>query len=332
MKTAIALSALAAIGFATAGGAAPNTKVFVMSTTKTDTPAKKGEASSEAAAWARALETFTAQALTSKFPCSSTMTPSDVGALMGHERDLQLLGAGGDPATLASLANSMDAAYLIGVTVTQLAGRSTVTMTVIDARTAKVLSRTMRVIPVDGGALDALEDFANRSVAGIGGPFIKCGPAGWKGTINVTITKDLKGKHANGKDTFTEQGNAVLECNLSGEGSKATCSYNSTYQLQGSGVTLDIAKTAAKSSASASASLSGGKLSLQIGVIPVTVVTKNSLAPGDSTPSQESITNQSFEVPAAPNPKSQSGTWTDPNPVMKQLGATVKVDWSLTRE
>jgi hypothetical protein len=312
--------------------AAPKTKIFVMSTVKTDAPAKKGEASSEAAAWARTLEIYLAEALTAKFSCSSTMTLADVGALLGHERDLQLLGAGGDPATLASLGSSVDAKYLISVTVTQAGGNTTVSTVVIDTRKAAVIARNVRVIPVNRGAADALEEFAKQSVGALGSSFIKCGTPGWKGSISVTTTKDMQGKNANGGGSSSEYGSATLECQLTGEGSRAVCSYNSSYVMQGNGVTLEITKTASKAEGFADASLGPRGLTLSIGVIPLTVVTKNSLAGGAADTSQESLTNQTFEVAATGNAKSQSGTWADPNPVTKQLGATVKVDWSLTKE
>ena len=332
MRIAFALPALAAMGLAALGAATPKTKVVVTSTSKTDTPAKKGEASSQAAAWARTLEIFFAEAMTDKFPCSSSMTPSDLSDLLGHERDLELLGAGGDPATLASLANSLDARYLIGVTVTQSGGRSAVSVVVIDAKSAKVLSRNSRVIPVDSGAADALQDFANQSVASLGGLFIKCATPGWKGSITVTTTMDKKGKNANGKDTFTENGSATLACTLTGAGSNAICSYSSNYVMAGNGVTLQITKTAEKADVYADASLVGGKLTLEIGVVPVLVTVKNSIASDDSGPAHEGIASESFEVQATPDPKSQSGSWSDPNPMLKQLGSSIKVDWSLTKD
>ena len=89
MRIALALPALAAMGLAALGAATPKTKVVVTSTSKTDTPAKKGEASSQAAAWARTLEIFFAEAMTDKFPCSSSMTPSDLSDLLGYLMSLR---------------------------------------------------------------------------------------------------------------------------------------------------------------------------------------------------------------------------------------------------
>jgi hypothetical protein len=62
---------------AIAGAAPEKTKIFITSTSKTDTPKKGSEAMSEAESWARHMETFTAEALAESSPCSESMTPTD---------------------------------------------------------------------------------------------------------------------------------------------------------------------------------------------------------------------------------------------------------------
>jgi hypothetical protein len=107
---------------AIAGAAQEKTKIFITSTSKTDTPKKGSETMSEAESWARHMEIFTAEALAESSPCSESMTPTDVGNLLDHERMRQLLGSGGDPATLASIADSVNAQYLVYINVTQFGG------------------------------------------------------------------------------------------------------------------------------------------------------------------------------------------------------------------
>jgi hypothetical protein len=100
-------------------------------------------------------------------------------------------------------------------------------------------------------------------------------------------------------------GEAKLTCVLTGEAANSSCTYSNRKTMKAS---------------AGSISIGNGKLTLFIGKIPVMV----EMSGGKGTPGLRSEKDEviigSYEVPAGPDPKRQSGSWTNPNPSMKALG------------
>jgi hypothetical protein len=292
-------------------GAAPaKTKIFITSTSKTDTPKKANEAGTEAEAWARQMEIFTAEALAGASPCSQSMTPSDVQDLLGLERMRQLLGSGGDPATLAAIANSMDAQYLVHIAVTQSGGRSTVTTTVVDARTAKAVARDMRVIPVNSGAVEALEAFAKLTANKLAASLPQCASKDWQGTVTISRQEKSNGVKPGG-GSWTSETSLEVTCNLQQRAGDAKCSVSYHSKLAG-----NEAETSGQASGSivgyVTADVSAGRVSIHVSQLAVKGTAHNLIA-GQSFNDEQtfSLGPWSVNAPSTGNEKSTSGSARD---------------------
>lgn len=157
------------------------------------------------------------------------------------------------------------------------------------------------------------------------------GAGGWQGTVTVITSKHLEGKSPDGKP-FVEDGAAQLECLLVGRGEDAVCNFESKGSTTGNGASIAVTKKAAGYETSVSISVRGGKLYLGTAVIPVEGTQTVTVAGQTfSDKIQDNITNETYVVPAGADPNRLSGQWTDPNPVLAQLGGKVMVSWSLTR-
>src|SRR5512140_3881777 len=95
---ALAIIPLTAISMVTsvAGAAQAQTTVFATSSAKSDVPKKPGATMTEAEALGLNMESLVLSAVDELRPCSRSMRHADVAALLGWEKDRQLLGAGGD--------------------------------------------------------------------------------------------------------------------------------------------------------------------------------------------------------------------------------------------
>ena len=148
------------------------------------------------------------------------------------------------------------------------------------------------------------------------------GAGGWKGAVKVTIWQ----KWQDERRGTSEDGMATLSCELTGTGSEARCSYASKDELRGKDGTLTTVKTANETPTSISVGVSGSKLSLTIGVIPVTVVGTGTV---NIMPTTQRIDGGTFTLPAQPDSDLQSGVWLDPKNT-----ATIKttVTWSFKKQ
>jgi hypothetical protein len=151
------------------------TDVVFKSTTKTDAPARPGQASSEADAIARAMEIFLAEALDKARPCTASLTDSDLRALLDHERQRELLGSGDDAALLA-IAGAVGSNSIVHVDVIQSQGKATVTLSTLDTRTAKATQRDQQTMPIDGNAVDTLAAFADKYAQSLASQMPACPP------------------------------------------------------------------------------------------------------------------------------------------------------------
>lgn len=142
----------------------------------------------------------------------------------------------------------------------------------------------------------------------------------WKGTVTVTFAEKAEG---NGGSV---NGTGTLICQVRGTGTDANCSYQSHEELTGTGGTMVTTKNAKGGYTYVSASVTGDKLALTIGEVPVLVTVQG---PIPIEPYTEPLNGGSYMLPASSDPKHQSGTWTDPNggPMTKNT-----VTWNLSKQ
>jgi hypothetical protein len=184
------------------------------------------------------------------------------------------------------------------------------------------------------GPLESFFDTIERAAIGISEQ--ACGKGagrGWRGNVTVTTTKHVEGKNPSG-DPFTESGTGKLVCELTGREDQASCSYSSEYELKGKDASTETKQHVSDYRTHVGVSVADGKLMLSFSVIPVTVDSKIRIAGQSfSDTSSGTLTNSSYVLPASANSAaSQSGTWTDPNPILEKLGSKIVVTWSLFRQ
>jgi hypothetical protein len=307
-----------ALLFPIAAAAQANKSMFVSVQANQDSAATAKYGAGKADGMAGMLEKLIDDALEKKFPCANVLDRNDVGALLGLAKLRELLGNGDDSA-LESIGTAVGAAYVVSVSVQETGDSVSINGAVLDSTKSKgisALSRQTTVSSAGAVTYDSLQQYAQNLVNGIsGGP--KC-TGYWKGTVSVTITQNASG---NGVSTH---GTGKLTCQILGVGQDATCTYESSDVLAGPNGSMTTTKTATDASTWVSVSVTGDKLALTFGAIPLSVNVKGSV-PVD--PYTESFDGGSYTLHATSDPKHQSGTWTDPNG--GPTGNTV-VTWKLS--
>jgi hypothetical protein len=197
---------IAAVASSAAVGETPSVYVVSRSTEAS------GKSASDAAGWASWMEGVLTGAALKRIPCGRVMDESSARAMLGFERQRQLLGAG-DDAALANLGGAIGARHLIVATTTVLGGQAHVTVSAIDSRTAKATARVTKSFAID--ELEQAKQFANDFVKSV--PGLRC-PA-WTGTVNVSFSGS--GTDPTGASVT---GNTTVNCTLDGtEDEMATC-------------------------------------------------------------------------------------------------------------
>lgn len=147
---------------AAAWGQGGGASIFITSGSKTDQPARPGQASDEATAVSHYLQDRIAIELQDQYPCTSITEDRDIAALLKWEHDRSLV----DPnyeSGLSNIAGSLGARYLISVTATQVGGQIYLQASCMDTRTVKTLERADKQTTSQNavGRADALaRDFA----------------------------------------------------------------------------------------------------------------------------------------------------------------------------
>lgn len=197
--------------------------------------ARQTAGSTEAGGMVSALENFVAEALQDKYSCASTLTGSDVEDLIGHQRDLALLGANPKEADVdAIVAGSVGARYVVNTTVTQKGDTFDVGFTAFDSRTRTVIASSTAAIPRNDDTADALERFAKQFAEDLTGP--KC-PGEWAGTVTVVQAMVRSGKGTDGAP-FNTSLSLKLTCQLDGTGRAAKCQATLSSTMTGKGVSF----------------------------------------------------------------------------------------------
>jgi hypothetical protein len=205
-------------------------KIFITSTSKTNQPAKPGEASGEAAAIARQMEVFTAIALSNQFPCSSSLTSDDIGALLSLERQRELLG-NPSPENFAAIGQSMGAKYLIDYQVTQIGSQVTVTGSAINSANGRSLSRKTVTLPGGDGMVDAMEAFAKSFASSMGPAGPNC-HGGWQGTVTVDSSGGSSAPTPEGHDTLNGTSSLHLDCQVKESIGYCTVTFGSSMEAK----------------------------------------------------------------------------------------------------
>lgn len=123
-----------------AWGQGSSPSIFITSGSKTDQPAKSGQASDEATAASHYLADRIAIELQKQYPCASITEDRDIAALLKWEHDHSLL----DPnyeSDLANVAGSVGARYLISVTATQVGGQIHLQASCMNTKSVQTLAR-----------------------------------------------------------------------------------------------------------------------------------------------------------------------------------------------
>jgi hypothetical protein len=305
--------------FPLAAAAQTNKSVFVSVQAKQDKAANQKYGADEPGAIESVLETMLAKALAAKFPCAKSLDRSAVRTMLTVTRQRALFGNDDDSA-LAKIGAALGAKYLIDVTVQGVGDQLDINGVVLDDSSGAALSRLTVVSGGGTAAYGPIQQFATNLVNGIsGGP--QCSGY-WKGTVGVTYVM----KWNDERNGSSEEGNANLTCQVLGHGQDAKCSYQSSDTLKGKNGSLVTTKSAQNASTWVSVSVTGSKLALTFGAIPVKVTVEASVP---IEPSTESYDGGSYELPASSDPKRQSGTWTDPNAPGSKARSVVTWDLSI---
>ncbi|MBI4890544.1 MAG: hypothetical protein HY821_07955 [Acidobacteria bacterium] len=309
--------ALVLVAAAAAAGAASSGErsMYVTWSSRSDNPATKGEAATAA----NTLGQMLAGSFDRRFPCGSSATQDEIAALLDYQRKLDLLGQEVTPETLANIAGSLGARYVVSVTVTQTGSTFNISTFAMDSTTAKVVHRGTAAVKADGSAFAALQAFADSFVNGMAAGVPRCAGKDWAGVVTIAYEAKRSG------GDISENGSGTLSCRLYGDGGRARCSYTSNYSLKGPGGTVTTMKGAKDAEVGATASVNGGKLHISIGVVRVTT---KMTGPGvEVPPFEENLSSDSYDVPATDNPTQQSGSFSPP-----AIGhMKVTVNWSLSR-
>lgn len=267
------LLALTLLAGAASVQAASQTKIFIGSSSKSDTPTQPGSAGTQAAAVASQMEFYTAIALSDQFPCTSSMRPSDVGALISLERMKTLLD-NPTPGSIESIGSAIGVQVVVTFQVTQHGGQTTISGSASNSKTNAGIARNVMTIPNDGNMANAMEAFANSFVASMGGG-IKCDPStGWKGTVTITSNTsgkltDQKNNPAQGTSSFNEQ------CAVKGSNAHCTITFTSSANGKDSSYSAQANGT---DDTSASVTTYKGRTAVQIGTVKIKGTNQLSIA------------------------------------------------------
>ena len=295
---------------------APN-KIFITSTSKTNQPAKAGQASSEAAAIARQMEVFTAEALSDQYPCSSSLTTDDVGALLNWERQRDLLG-NPSPENLAAIAASLGTQTLIDYQVTQIGDRVTVTGTAMSSANGKTLARKTVALPQGDGMVDTMEAFAKDFAGSMGQAGPKC-KGGWKGTISVEFAGGGTAPSPETHDVLSGSSSLHLDCQVQNSLANCTVTFSSNTTMKDTNYSAQVND---KAETPVSIDVVGGKTTIKIAMVTVHG-TRNLTIQGMGGESKDEFQFGGWTAEGAGKPgDSLSGSWTD--------GAGTTISWSLS--
>jgi len=232
--------------------------VYITSGSRTDQPAKPGQASDEASNAAHVLQDQVAIQIQNQYPCVTPTEDRDIAALMKLEKERSLL----DPnyqTDLANMAGALGARYLISVTVTQMGGQLIMQAVVLDTATAKAIERFDRQSTSQNAVSDA--DSLARQVGDALGPLFAVKPQSGRtypaGTVFPAVHRRTFSKHAHVRSTWTEalrwdedrkafhdpkagEGDPALRCGPEDWGScggcaDCSCSGSCTVQLKSPG-------------------------------------------------------------------------------------------------
>ena len=302
-----------------APAAAQGLRIFTTHTSKTDVPARKGEAGTQAEAAARALQNFVDEELKKRFPCAETLTQDDAFNLLDVQRQKALLTGSDDSATLKSLADALGTGYVISVSVTESQGVLNVSGFMQDTAAAKAVARLSDRFPADGNAVDRLEAFARALVASIAGP--KC-PGPWKGIITITMSDGMSGSAAgSGGGGWSLNGTMSMSCQV--EGSQAQCIAHRMTGGSGAKGSTEIVEDG-KGTAVITFSRRDGKVSLDISAGQFMGTTTVGGPKGQmSMPGPMQVGTYHAEGQAGKDPNKENGSWSD--------GKGTTINWSLSR-
>jgi hypothetical protein len=298
--------------------AASPTRIFIGSSSTSDTPAQPGSAGTQAAAVANQMEVYAAIALSDRFPCTSSMRPSDVGALLSWERMKTLLD-NPTPGAIESIGSALGVQIVVEFQVTQYGGQTTISGSASNAKTGAGVARNTMTIPNDGNMANAMEAFANSFVATMGGG-IECDPStGWKGTVTITSNTsgkltDQKNNPAQGTSNFNE------ECDVKGPNAHCTVTFTSSASAKDSSYSSQANGTA---DTSVSVTTYKGRTAIQIGTVKIKGTNQLTIAGMDAS----STTDFSWGPWIGEGPSTQSGNSFSGSSTVN--GTTIS--WNLSR-
>ena len=233
LMAAVVLAALPAIAVA-----APQeeTKIVIQSSSKTDEPKKGNAATSKAEAVAALMSFTTAAELTKAYPCTSSLTTRDLGALLDHQRQREELGSN-DSVGEVDMAKTGGARYLVDIVVTQYGGRTTVNVSMWDMRTRKAIARDITTVPPGGVVVEAVDAFAKKFVGGLAGTVPAC-PGPWKGTVTITTTSNAHGVKP-GAGPWKSESTLTVTCSVTKLRGDADCAVTYDSSVSGNGASLE---------------------------------------------------------------------------------------------
>ncbi len=169
--------------------AAAGPRIMVQATASDTVDPRRGEGT------ASAFMNIAAEQIAKEFPCATTITTSDVSAILGNLRQRMLVGGTEEQekatqAAFEAFAGSYGADYLVVLKVTADASRCTLSARWLDVRTSKALVNEMDSAAIGPGVLDAIDRLSAKLVDEAA--YFEICP--YKGPIKMTVNTTLAPK------------------------------------------------------------------------------------------------------------------------------------------
>jgi hypothetical protein len=270
----------------------------------------------------RVISAKAAEWLSRQYPCYGVLTDEAIKTAIEYDKNgqLQRKNTGG------VFGSSEDAEYLIVFEVSGVGDGWSVSGQVIDRRWEKV--RSTRQVTLDSTEDAAFEArvFAQEFITGL--ELQKC--KDWNGSVVVKIIENHDETTPSSVKVHTE-GKATLTCTLTGLDQIAHCSYTSRREMRTEFNSIVTGKSASDESVLVRVSVTGNKLTLTIGQVPVTVKVSDTKGTPNLDPYKDTLNARTYELPARPGAAELKDSWTDPLPANKELGVEHTVQWNLRK-
>ena len=262
--------------------------------------------------------------LKNKFPCTSSLSQSDVSNLLELERQKELLGVG-DINQLSNIAEAMKCDYLVSLSIKVLGNNTIIEAFIVKKGQDKVISRISESAPNGDASLDAIEKVTKQLIDGLQQYNSQlCHEKTWTGTITIEqhTSETLLNVDPN-KPGGRNKGDISVHCVV--DNNVAQCTINYFDQISGAeGNSTTVASGSDQTDVSIS--VIDGKTSINLGMVRAKGTSSGSLGGGGYS-SEVIIPLGGWSVDAA------SGTSTQSDSSSGSVNqGDLAITWNLTKK